>query len=103
MEVAALSHVYCLSRICRMLEMVGVCILMRNSSAPERIRWTTLDSGNLHSLDIRDVSCSGCQRMPLGEGPRDQLSSSYVSLPFGFLGVSSFARNVLTNRTGEPK
>lgn len=38
--------------------------------------------------------------MPLGEGPRDQFFSSYVSLPFGFLGVSSFARNVLASRTG---
>lgn len=41
--------------------------------------------------------------MPLGEGPRDQVSSSYVLLPFGFLGVSSSARNVLANRTGQPK
>lgn len=37
--------------------------------------------------------------MPLGEGPRDLVFSSYVSLPFGFLGVSSSARNVLASRT----
>jgi hypothetical protein len=27
-EMSVLSHVYCLSRISRMLEMVGVCILL---------------------------------------------------------------------------
>jgi hypothetical protein len=40
--------------------------------------------------------------MPLEEGPRDRFSSSYVSLPFGFLGVSSSVRNVLANRAGQP-